>query len=196
MKDIKKTNTIQHRLYFFPPQTQMPCELNPRAPYPRLARIVFDLASIRGGRKSCEREETVCVSGGRKTQGKTRGTSLSVCCSLFLFFLVHKHSSKPGIAVESIEKHVHQSLMCHPRASWNHTHKTPWSPLRFVKLYKEEGCVAVGKNEEKEWKWLEMRGEEIANKCMSSAERCAWESWKTRHPLLCPVACHARLKDG
>lgn len=129
----------------------MPCELNPRALYPRLARIVFDLASIRGGRASCEREETVCVSGGRKTQGKTRGTSVSVCCSLFLFFffLVHKHSSKPGIAVDSIEKHVHQSLMCHPRASWNHTHKTPRSPLRFVKLYKEEGCVAVGKNEEK-----------------------------------------------
>ena len=86
LKNIKKTTTTEHRLYFFSLQTRMPCELNPRALYPRLARIVFDLASIRGGRASCEREETVCVSGGRKTQGKTRGTSVSVCCSLFLFF--------------------------------------------------------------------------------------------------------------
>lgn len=61
--------------------------------------------------ESCEKDETVCMRGlvVERHRGDTRGEKhgqLSVCTVYFCFFLEYKHNSKPGIAVESIEKHV------------------------------------------------------------------------------------------
>lgn len=79
MKAIKIVFLVASSLRWYTAQvvhfssTLMLCELNRRTLYPRLAGIVFDLASITEAGKVVKRTRLcVCVwSGGRKMQRKT-----------------------------------------------------------------------------------------------------------------------------
>lgn len=55
----------------------------------------------------------MCGVGGERCREKHGHFSL---LQPIFVFLVDEHNSNPGIAVESTEKRVHNSLMCHPRA--------------------------------------------------------------------------------
>lgn len=92
MKAIKIVFLVASSLRWYTAQvvhfssTLMLCELNRRTLYPRLAGIVFDLASITEAGKVVKRTRLcVCVEWGEKDAEKNMGTSL--CYSLFLFFL-------------------------------------------------------------------------------------------------------------
>lgn len=50
----------------------------------------------------------LCVCCGKTEKGKHR--HLCFCYSIFVF-LVHKHNSNPGIAVESTEKHIYSQQL-------------------------------------------------------------------------------------
>lgn len=120
MKAIKIVFLVASSLRWYTAQavhfssTLMLCELNRRTLYPRLAGIVFDLASITEAGKVVKRTRLcVCGVGGERCREKHGHFSL---LQPIFVFLVDEHNRNPGITVDSTEKHVHNSLMCHPRA--------------------------------------------------------------------------------
>lgn len=120
IKNIRKCNKKTlflilngRRSSFFNPRASMPGRLKPRSPCPRPAGISFIKLQRETG-KLWNVWDCLYV----ECWGKDRKTSPCLLQSISVSIL-DKHNSNPGIAVESVDKDVRTSLMCHPRALKN-----------------------------------------------------------------------------